>query len=179
MSSSEDDFTDPGDGPAPDPQDRVDAPPPPDPPEVPAHEPDPGHPLRSAGQTLAEAALEAEIATGRQEETLEEARAGAIRRTIRAVGGFVVIGLGIALLPLPGPGWLVIIFGLSLLPFAWAERTILAIRRRIPGIPEDGKIPLSTWIVMGVLVVSASVVAILFGGAIGNWLGDVWTSIWE
>lgn len=137
------------------------------------------HPFREAGHTLADAAIEAEFETGRREETFEEARAGAIRRTARAVGGFAVIGMGIALLPLPGPGWVVIIIGLTMLPFAWAERTILTIRRSIPGIPEDGRIPLSTWIVMGTMVVVFSAVAFFFGGAIGSWLGDLWTDIWE
>ena len=117
-----------GDLPGPDPAERFDAPP-----VVPHHEYDPQHPLRSARQRIGESAIQAEFETGRREETLEEARAGAIRRTFRAVGGFMVIGIGIALLPLPGPGWLVIILGLSMLPFAWAERTILMIRQKIPG----------------------------------------------
>ncbi len=164
-----------GDLPEPDPAERIDAPPP----VVPHHEYDPQHPLRSARQRIGESAIQAEFETGRREETLEQARAGAIRRTFRAVGGFMVIGIGIALLPLPGPGWLVIILGLSLLPFAWAERTILMIRQKIPGIPDDGRIPTSTWVVMGVMVVAASALFILFGGAIGNWVGDTWSSVWE
>lgn len=140
---------------------------------------DAGHALADAGHALADAAIEAEIETGHREETVEEARAGAIRRTLRATGGFMVIGIGIALLPLPGPGWVVIIIGLSMLPFAWAERTILTIRRNIPGIPDEGRIPLSTWIVMGAMVAVFTTVAILFGGSIGAWLGDLWTSAWE
>ena len=165
----------PGDPGPPDPGDRIDAPPP----WLPSHEYDPDHPLRSARQALEDSAIAAEVETGRREERLEQARAGAIRRTLRAVGGFTVIGLGIALLPLPGPGWLVIILGLSMLPFAWAERTITTIRRNIPGIPEDGRIPTSTWVIMGVMIVAASAFFIFFGGAIGNWIGDAWSAIWE
>jgi len=142
-------------------------------------QPDQHHPFREAGHTLADAAIEAEFETGHREETLEEARSGAIRRTVRATGGFVVIGIGVALLPLPGPGWVVIIVGLSMLPFAWAERTILTIRRNIPGVPDEGRVPLSTWIVMGTMVVVFSALAFFFGGAIGSWLGDLWTGIWE
>lgn len=160
--------------PPPDPADLVPGRPPPK--DPPRNHP---HPFRDAGHALADAAIEAEFDTGRREETIEEARAGAIRRSVRAVGGFMVIGMGIALLPLPGPGWLVIILGLSMLPFAWAERTIREIRRRIPGIPDDGRIPLSTWIVMGVLVAAFSLVAILFGGAIGEWAGGVWEDFWS
>lgn len=161
--------------PDPDPADRVDVPSP----IVPHHDYDPAHPLRSVRRTLEDSAIEAEIETGRREETLEAARAGAIRRMLRAIGGFMVIGIGIALLPLPGPGWLVIILGLSMLPFAWAERTILMIRQRIPGVPDDGRIPTSTWIIMGVMVVAASAFFILFGGAIGRWMGDAWSAIWD
>ena len=96
----------------------------------PAHE----HALRDR---IVEAAYEAERETGRREETEEELRRGVIIRLARMVGGFVLIGVGISLLVLPGPGWVMIVIGLSLLPFAWAERTIRAIRRRVPGIPED------------------------------------------
>jgi hypothetical protein len=171
---------DPHPPPPPDPAARVPGPPPPevDGPAAVAH-PGHHHPFRDATHALADAAVEAEMETGRHEETLEEARAGAIRRTLRATGGFMVIGVGIALLPLPGPGWVVIILGLSMLPFAWAERTILTIRRNIPGIPDEGRIPLSTWIVMGVMVVAFTTLAILFGGSIGAWLGDLWSRAWE
>jgi hypothetical protein len=137
------------------------------------------HPFREAGETIAGAATEAELLTGRHEETEAEARAGVARRLVRAFGGFVVIGVGIALLPLPGPGWVVIIVGLAMLPFAWAERTIVLIRRRIPGIPEEGAVPLSTWIIMGLMVAVFTTLSILFGRQIGNWVGDLWNDLWN
>ena len=90
------------------------------------------------------------------------------------IGGFVVIGIGIAALPLPGPGWVLISIGLSLLPFAWAERTIRVIRRRIPGIPEDGKISPIAWFVMGALLLTTTVVSLLFGAEITNWVVGLW-----
>ena len=93
------------------------------------------------------------------------------------VGGFVLIGIGIALLPLPGPGWVTIVIGLSLLPFAWAERTISLIRSKVPGIPDEGRIPLRTWIIMGVMTISFVAISVLFGEVIGRWIGDLWTSI--
>lgn len=48
------------------------------------------------------------------------------KRLIRIVTGAVLVGVGIALLVLPGPGSLVIILGLSLLAvdFVWARRTM-------------------------------------------------------
>ena len=125
-------------------------------------------------QVIAEAAIEAEFETGVREETVEEARRHIALRLVKAVAGFVVIGLGLAALPLPGPGWLIIIFGLSLLPFAWAERTVLLIRRRIPGVPEEGSIPGRTWVVMGTLVVVFSVASILWGADVRDFVASLW-----
>jgi uncharacterized protein (TIGR02611 family) len=52
-------------------------------------------------------------------------RAG--RLTIRIAIGFtgaVVIAIGLLLVPLPGPGWLIVLAGLAILSleFAWAQR---------------------------------------------------------
>ena len=133
-----------------------------------------GHELRDR---VVAAAFEAERRTGRAEETEAELRRGVTIRIARMVGGFVVIGIGIALLPLPGPGWLTIIIGLSLLPFAWAERTISLIRSKVPGIPDEGRIPTRTWIIMGVMTVTFLTISLLFGKQIGTWIGDVWESV--
>ncbi len=123
---------------------------------------------------LRDAAIEAEYATGEREETEDEAERHVMVRIARIIGGFAIIGIGIAALPLPGPGWLMIILGLNLLPFAWAERTILLIRRRIPGVPEDGKIPLRTWLIMGTLVGIFTVISIVYGNDIRAWLSQQW-----
>jgi hypothetical protein len=123
---------------------------------------------------LRDAAIEAEYETGHREETEAEARRGVWIRIARIVGGFTVIGLGIAALPLPGPGWLIIIFGLDLLPFTWAERTILLIRRNIPGVPEEGRIPLRTWLIMGTIVLVFSVISLVYGDDIMQWLRELW-----
>lgn len=123
---------------------------------------------------VADAAIEAEFETGRREETVEEAKRHVAWRIASIVGGFAVIGLGIAALPLPGPGWLIIIVGLRLLPFAWAERTILLIRRRIPGVPEEGSIPIRTWLVMGVLVATFSAISIVWGPDMKDWMSESW-----
>src|SRR4051794_30355697 len=92
-------------------------------------------------ELVTEAALTAERESGREEQTDEEARRSVSIRVARLVGGWLLVLIGIAGLPLPGPGWLIILLGLSLLPYAWAERTIRIIRQKIPGIPEDGRIP--------------------------------------
>jgi uncharacterized protein (TIGR02611 family) len=47
--------------------------------------------------------------------------------------GVAVIGLGVLLLPLPGPGWLIIFGGLGLLAteYSWASRLLRRARRLV------------------------------------------------
>ena len=54
-------------------------------------------------------------------ETLRQAK-----RIIKIVVGFTLLIVGVLLLVLPGPGWLIIFFGLALLAaeFAWARRLL-------------------------------------------------------
>ncbi|KAB1645602.1 TIGR02611 family protein [Pseudoclavibacter sp. CFCC 14310] len=52
------------------------------------------------------------------------------RAGVACVGG-CVLALGIVLLPLPGPGWIVIFFGLGILAteFAWAAKALKPLKR--------------------------------------------------
>ena len=106
---------------------------------------------------IEEAAIEAEFATGEREETVEEARSNALVRIARMTLGFIVVIIGIIALPLPGPGWLIIAAGLTILSrdVAWAERLLRYIRKRVPGIPEDGKIPPSSLATMALVTLAA------------------------
>ncbi len=130
-----------------------------------------------AAELITAAVYEAERGTGVHEETEAEVRRSLALRMTRMIGGFVLIGIGASLLVLPGPGWIMILIGLSLLPFAWAERTIQAIRRRVPGVPEDGAIPPRTWVMIGVVTVGAIVISFLFGSRIGDWISGTWESV--
>ncbi|MFV0318617.1 MAG: PGPGW domain-containing protein [Microthrixaceae bacterium] len=138
-----------------------------------------GHHLHDARLAVQAAAKQAEADSGRRDKDDQQVRRGLLYRILRTVGGFLVIGMGIALLPLPGPGWVIIIVGLSMLPFAWARRTIVLIRRTIPGVPEEGRIPTSTWVVMGLLLAGATAISILFGDRIGSWVAETWTNLWD
>jgi uncharacterized protein (TIGR02611 family) len=111
---------------------------------------DPEHEHRF--EALREAAIEAELRTGPSDETVEQARAHIVVRLARISVGFLVLLGGIAMLVLPGPGWLVVFAGLVILSndFVWAERTVSIVRRRIPS-DSDGRVPARTWIVMAVL----------------------------
>ncbi|MAR53682.1 MAG: PGPGW domain-containing protein [Acidimicrobiales bacterium] len=82
-----------------------------------------------------------------------------------ASGTFVTI-LGVILMPLPGPGLLVVAIGLGILSrdVAWADRLLQKVRRRLPS-DSDGRIPRSSIVTMIVLA--------LAGIAISTW----WTFI--
>ncbi|HTN99114.1 MAG TPA: PGPGW domain-containing protein [Microthrixaceae bacterium] len=134
-----------------------------------AKSPEP-NPEPTLAEILLESAIEAEFETGRREETEEEARHSILMRLLRASAGFALIGAGIALMVLPGSGWVVIIIGLSLLPFKWAERTVKIIRSKIPGVPEEGRIPTSTWVVMIGSMTIFMVLSILFGDDVTGWV---------
>jgi len=98
--------------------------------------------LRDRLERLEELAVEVEIETGRREETEAEAKRHILVRIGRAAAGFVVVLVGIALLPLPGPGMLIIVAGLALLssdvPFA--RKLLQRLRERLPS-DEQGKVP--------------------------------------
>ncbi len=110
---------------------------------------------------LREAAIAAELATGRAEETVEQAKRHVVVRLAIIVAGAVVTMVGGLLLVLPGPGWLVIFAGLLILstevPFA--ARLVDKVRRRIPQ-DADGKIPRSAIVTMVLLFVSATAVSV-------------------
>lgn len=95
------------------------------------------HPL----DRLRQAAIEAEVETGRREETLEEARDALHVRLARISLGMVLLVAGVAMLALPGPGIVTIGFALVILArdFVWAERLLERIKHRLPQ-DEDGEL---------------------------------------
>jgi uncharacterized protein (TIGR02611 family) len=56
-------------------------------------------------------------------------------RVAVAILGFAIIVTGLALIPLPGPGWLIVFAGLAVLSteFAWAERLLHYARSKVAG----------------------------------------------
>jgi len=91
-------------------------------------------------ERVADAAIDAELETGRREETVEEARRSVVRRLGRISAGSFLVLLGIVLWVLPGPGLLTIAAGLVLLgrDFPWAARLLERVRARLPQ-DEQGK----------------------------------------
>jgi uncharacterized protein (TIGR02611 family) len=110
-----------------------------------------------------DAAVAAELATGRREPTVEKARASIVVRLARISLGAFVILLGLALIPLPGPGWLLVGAGLAIWArdIAWAERLLRYVRRKAPGMTED-EIPKRTIVISVVLMLVGSAASFLW-----------------
>ena len=66
-----------------------------------------------------------------------------VKRIIVAVVGGTVLALGVALIVLPGPAFLVIPAGLAILAieFAWAKRWLRSARAVLPGRSKNGSSP--------------------------------------
>ncbi len=64
-----------------------------------------------------------------------------VRRVFRIVAGFTLLAVGVVMIVTPGPGWLVILLGLSLLAaeFIWARRLMDRMKR------EGGRVRDVVW----------------------------------
>ncbi|MDA3039502.1 MAG: hypothetical protein O3C27_08205 [Actinomycetota bacterium] len=128
-------------------------------------------------EDLREAAIQAEFETGVHETTVDAAKAHVLLRLARITLGALVTLLGIVALPLPGPGWLIIAGGLAILSrdVEWAGRLLLYIRKRVPGVPDDGKIPAATMVRLGLITAAFIALSLYwtFGGG-KEAAGDLW-----
>ena len=120
------------------------------------------------GERFREAAIEAELETGEREPTQRKAWRHAVTRMVRMGFGLAVVVLGIIMMPLPGPGLLVVAVGLAILArdVAWADRLLGKVRERLPS-DAEGKLPRSTIVTM-ILLATAGI-------ALSIWLsvGDI------
>ena len=116
------------------------------------------HSRRERFEEFEKAAIEAELDTGRREESIAEAKRHILSRIGRVFLGTIVVIAGVLMLPRPGPGMLTIAAGLALLasdvPFA--RKLLENVRKRLPA-DADGKV--SKPVVIGGLVVSVVTVA--------------------
>jgi uncharacterized protein (TIGR02611 family) len=88
------------------------------------------------------------------------------RVVVGLLGGAIVV-LGIVLIPLPGPGWLIVFAGLAVLAteFVWAERLLRFARRKVQG--------WTTWVTEQSLMVRGLIgLAGLVAVAAAVWLYD-------
>jgi uncharacterized protein (TIGR02611 family) len=101
---------------------------------------------------LREAAIEAEYATGRHEETEAEAKRHVLLRMATIVVGFIVLLGGVAMMILPGPGILGIIAGLGILSreLVWAEKMLdyAKEKARVDELKEQPRwVQVGTWVI--------------------------------
>jgi uncharacterized protein (TIGR02611 family) len=110
-----------------------------------------------------------------------------IYRTVVGIVGGLVIVLGVILLPLPGPGWLVIFAGLAILAseFTWAERLLDYARDKVLAWTHwVGRQPLGVRLSIGtacVVIVAAAVIAYLAVVGVPSWLPngpEHWLDSW-
>lgn len=108
-----------------------------------------------------DAAILAELDTGHREETVDQAWHHALVRIGRMIAGFAILLSGIAMLVLPGPGVVAMAAGLVILSrdFMWADRALRYLRKRTPGLEEEGPIPKSTVAVSLMLMIAAGLTA--------------------
>ena len=91
-------------------------------------------------------------------------RSKAVRAAV-VLAGFVIVLVGLAMIPLPGPGVLVTLFGLAVLAleFAWAERllerTIDHMGKATDRVKRAGLVQRLILGLLGVLVAAAAVTA--------------------
>ena len=86
-----------------------------------------------------------------------------IYRLVVGVGGLIVVVVGLAMVPFPGPGWLVVFLGLALWAseFEWAQRLLQRAKHTLQAWSEWFK-PQSWWMKGLVLLVTAAAVAAIF-----------------
>jgi uncharacterized protein (TIGR02611 family) len=110
-------------------------------------------------EAIEQAAIEAELETGRREETIAGAKRSLVVRLVSGLVGLVLIVAGIIMLVIPGPGLLAIVLGLGLIspdvPFA--ARLLDRLKDRLPQ-DADGNLP-------GHVIVMMVTVAVVFTGA--------------
>lgn len=122
-----------------------------------------------------DAAIQAELEVGEVEETAEAAWHHAILRLVRMGTGFVVLALGMLMMVLPGPGAVVMAAGLVILSrdVEWADRALRYLRKKTPGLEEEGPIPKTTIAVSLMLMAAAGLATWwwLNGGndTVGDW----------
>ena len=119
--------------------------------------------MREEENRFEEAAIEAEFETGFREETREAARRGVVTRLLRMTAGTLVTILGVIMMPLPGPGLLIVAIGLGILSrdVAWADRLLQIVRKRLPS-DSDGRLPRSSIVTMVVMALAGITFSVWF-----------------
>lgn len=105
------------------------------------------------------AAIDAELDVGAEEDTRQKAWHHVLLRIGRMVLGSILILAGVVMLVVPGPGLVAISGGLVILSrdVKWADRALRYLRKKAPGLDEEGPIPKSTIVVSIMLMTAAAI----------------------
>jgi uncharacterized protein (TIGR02611 family) len=101
------------------------------------------------------------------------------RLAVGVVGGVIVVG-GLAFVPLPGPGWLIVFVGLAVLAteFVWADRLEKFARNQVKSWTQWlGRQSIVIQILIGLLTcifVVAVMYALFAVGGVPGWIPDSW-----
>ena len=123
-----------------------------------------------------DAAIAAELAVGHVEDTRDQAWYHVLLRLGRMLLGFVLLIAGLLMMILPGPGAIVLAAGLVILSrdVKWADTALRFLRRKVPGLEEEGPIPKSTIAVSLMLMAAAGLGAWWwFNGGGSEWFADL------
>ncbi len=130
---------------------------------------------------LKDAAILAEYEIDGLDGDPEQAWKRAMLRMGRICLGFILIVAGIVMLVIPGPGVVAILAGFTVWSkdFAFANRMVRFIRRKAPGIDEEGAIPKRTVVITGLFLLAGALGSVwwfLFGGQ--DWWMDAQPGWW-
>lgn len=105
-------------------------------------------------------------------------------RLVVGIIGALIVAFGIITIPLPGPGWLTVIFGLVVLAteFAWAERLLQFTRRNVK-VWTDWVGRQAVWVRVLIAVATAAfvygvVVVVLHLTGVPSWV-PAWVPLWR
>ncbi len=91
-----------------------------------------------------------------------------VKRLVQIGFGVLLIVAGIVMLVIPGPGLVAIMVGLNLIK---PDNAIVRwMRRKIPGIPEQGEVPRRYLYLGAAFLVVGTLFGILWGQSTTNWL---------
>lgn len=94
-------------------------------------------------------------------------QATGVRRILQIVAGVLLVIAGVVMLVAPGPGLVAIAVGLNLIK---PDNAIVRwMRRKVPGIPEEGPVPMSYLILGGVFLVGGTIIGIFWGQDLSRW----------
>lgn len=99
------------------------------------------------------------------------------RRVVITITGTIILATGLVMIPYPGPGWLVVFFGLSVLAseYAWARNLLLRARGYYDSwlrwvAKQHFMVKLALWTLTAIVVIFT--IWLINGyGFINSWLG--------